>query len=609
MDLRLDSLNTNTAGRCAPRKVLPVAAMLACLFVGACGTQQSIPEVKEFFELKPTEIESRAILNDISRIPENPNLANVLPDRYRQPPKRLKVEDGVKLFYFTRHHAAGDLSYKNDKNKLLEKEMHGMAGALRDLGFKVSSNPTTNQLIIHCKDDAECDQVLKYLEHADVPPIQVHIDCLILERFGDVTKDWETTLLIENFLGERITLGADKYPGAAFPGASLRESRRSEFGLDFGYWINKKISGHQVRTVVDMLESRGYLKILLNPTLETVNGKSASVTIRDHAPIERTVTAKGSGNNPTITYTLTDYQWVADTLKVTPFVYSDGTIGLQTSIVIGSKSKPEGVVQTSIITERSIDVQENRIMPGKSLIIGGMRKSENRSVVRGVPLLKDIPILGIFFSSKDFEEKATEIVFILTPSISSGSIPYSQTVEMIQQKYDTPEYDTTLDEVVSDPLGTGLYTEMVETQVSEARSGQIRAQMEAEQARRQAEEQKQEVERARLEVRRLEGVVKKTREQIEQARQELQKLQLQTGQDQQRREEYKRHIAEAEQKLQAALQSAQQALERVEQSQREVQAAEQKAQAMEQEAAAARQRLDDLRAREQEGETHPPQTP
>ena len=181
--------------------------------------------------------------------------------------------------------------------------------------------------------------------------------------------------------------------------------------------------------MVDMLISKGYLKILLNPTLETVNGQEAKVTIRDYAPIEKIVTKEGV--DP---YSLTEYQWVEDTLEVTPSVFADGSIGLKTSIKIGSKSKPEGVVQTSIITERSIDVAENRIKPGQSLVIGGMRKSEKRSVVRGVPFLKDIPILGVLFSSKDFEEKATEIIFILTPSISSGGVEHAKVVEQIRKK-------------------------------------------------------------------------------------------------------------------------------------------------------------------------------
>ena len=447
----------------------------------------------DFFEKKTTELESKAVIRDISRVRENPNVGNPIPSEYLAEPARLTVEDGVKLFYFTKFQSVGDLTFSN-KDKNLEKRIHGYAGTIRDLGFKVSTNPSTNQLIVHCADDAECDQVLAYLKQTDVPPIQVHIDCLILERFGDVTKDWETTLLVENFLGEEITLGEGKFPNPAFPGAALRESRRREFGLDFGYWMNQGVPGHQVRAVVDMLESRGYLKILLNPTLDTVNGKRATVKIVDTAPIEKVVTERGS-----VTYTVTDYKDVSDTLSIVPFVYADGSIGLQTDIRIGSKSKPEGVVQTPIITERSINVGENRIEPGKSLVIGGMRKAENRSVVRGIPFFKDLPIIGILFSSKDYEENATEIVFVLTPSVSPGSVPYQEMADMIRKKFETPEHKSDLDTIMTDPLGSDAYSQVVSKEADQAETEIVRLQVEAAEARRQAQAEQLRAEKALLE--------------------------------------------------------------------------------------------------------------
>ena len=453
--------------------------------LGGCG---------DLFEKKSTEVESKAVIRDISRVRENPHVGNPLPQVYLDGPKRLRVDDGVKLFYFTKYMPVGDLNFRNDKDKNLEKRINGYGGTIRDLGFKVSSNPSTNQLIIHCADDAECDQVLVYLAKTDVPPIQVHIDCLILERFGDVTKDWETTLLIENLFGQEITLGESKYPNPVFPGAALRESRRGEFGLDFGYWLNQGIPGHQVRMVVDMLESRGYLKILMNPTLETVNGKMARVQIKDRAPIEKTVTERDG--DP---YSVTDYKDVSDTLMVTPYVYADGSIGLKTNIVIGSKSKPEGVVQTSIITERLIDVEENRIEPGKSLVIGGMRKAENRSVVRGVPFLKDLPLIGILFSSKDFEENATEIVFILTPSISSGGVDYREMADMVREKFESSSGVSDWDELVTDPMGTKAYSDLIGKEAEMAEAEKVRLQVQTAEVNRQAQGERLRAQEAALE--------------------------------------------------------------------------------------------------------------
>lgn len=494
--------------------MVPEKTRIKIQSVGVCLLLAALAGCGEFFEKKTAELESKEVIQDISRVRENPNIGNPLPAVYVETPRRLHVEDGVKLFYFTKYLPAGDLSFVS-KDKNIQSQIHGFAGTIRDLGFKVSTNPSTNQLIIHCASDEEADQVLAYLAKTDVPPIQVHIDCMILERFGDVTKDWETTLLIENFLGEGITLGEGKYPNPAFPGAALRESRRSEFGLDFGYWMNEGVPGHQVRLIVDVLESRGFLKILMNPTLETVNARTAQVQIMDRVPIEKIVTERGN-----ISYTVTDYQPIYDTLNVTPHVYSDGSIGLKTKIVIGSKSKPEGVAQTSIITERSIDVGENRIYPGKSLVIGGMRKAENRSVIRGVPFLKDLPIIGILFSSKDYEENATEIVFILTPTISSGGIDYGQMSDMIRKKFGSPENKPDMDQLVTDPLGTRAYSEMVEKKADQAESEMIRLQIEAADAKRQALAEQLRGEKAMIEAKASRARAQEAEAQIEKAQAE-----------------------------------------------------------------------------------------
>ncbi len=407
---------------------LCLGTLIVMLLVNGCG---------DFFSRTPAELQTQAILDELREIKENPNVTNPLPEMYRSPSKRIKVKDGVKLFYFTKNHTVDKLS------GLITEQ----------LSHKVNISSPTNQLIIDCPNDEEADKVLEFLSMVDVPPIQVNIDCLILERFADVTMDWETTILLENLFGERITLGGKTDESGellpAFPGASLRESKRGEFGLDISYWKNQGVEGHQVRAIIDILVSRGYLKILMNPTLETINGQKAKIVSRENVPLEKILL----GPEVLQPYSLTEYQWVEDVLEVTPYVYADGSIGLSTKVQIGSKSKPEGVVQVSIVTERTIEIAENRIKPGQSLMIGGIRKTEERTVIRGVPFLKDVPILGILFSSKDFEERGTEVIFILTPSISSGSVEYAEMMEDVKQKRARPEYEPGLEDVLTDPFG------------------------------------------------------------------------------------------------------------------------------------------------------------
>lgn len=577
---------TNTgANSTKRRRRVPsaAAATLLMLAVAGCG---------DFFSRKPTEAESMDVLRELRQVRESPEVGNPLPDLYRQPPARVEIKDGVKVFYFTRHHPPAYL-----------------AMLLRDqLGIAANPNESTNQIVAFAKDNAQADQVIAYLDMVDVPPVQINIDCLILERFGDITMDWESSILIENFLGEGLTLGEElgtffqsesggnvnvvqdgvartlpksNFPGVqnwgelqtgalidlepAFPGASLREAERAKFGLDFGYWMDQNVPGHQVRAIVDMLVSRGYLKILLNPTLETVNGRQATVTIRDYTPIEKVQTGQGGASDA---YNITEYVWVEDTLTVTPMVYSDGSVGLTTSIRIGSRSKPEGVIQRSIITERSILVEENRIKPGESLVIGGMRKSEKRSVIRGIPFFKDLPIIGILFSSKDFEEKGTEIIFILTPSISSGGREHSEVVQDIRIKFADPEYKFRIEDMLSDPFGGGAYTSMMERQVTETEIARIQAEAQAEKAQETLLQQQQKAAKARQEAQTLQKQADELKAQAQQALENARQaeeaakaLQQETQSTQQQAQEAAEQAQQAKNQADKAVQQAQQAVE------------------------------------------------
>ncbi|HUW19493.1 MAG TPA: hypothetical protein VMW16_09335 [Sedimentisphaerales bacterium] len=513
-------------------------------FLTGCG---------DFFAAKPTELQTQLILNELRQIKENPNIGNPLPELYRQPAERIEVSDGVKLFYFCKNHPAEKLAELINAQfskffKAAAAPQNPQANDYPRPTYTVSPNSAANQLIIHCPNNQEADKVLEFLNKVDVPPIQVNVDCLIVERFADVTMDWETTIKVENLLGEKITLGGKSQlveapDGSlqevllpAFPGASLRESKRATFGLDLGYWKNQGIPGHEFRAVVDLLISRGYLKILMNPTIETVNGKKGAIRLRDNVPLQKIVEKPGF-DEP---FNLTEYQWVEDSLEVTPYVYADGSIGLTTKIQLGSKSKPEGVVQTSIITERTIDVAENRIKPGDSLVIGGMRKSEERGVIRGVPFLKDLPVLGILFSSKDYEEKATEVIFVLTPSISSGGVEYSKMINKMKQKHAKPEYQTGLQQTLTDPFGAAAYTNLMEQQAARAEFERLKAEIEKVEALQEMDQIKEKLietaeqvlsektraAQAQSEARKAQEEAEKAKEQAEKAKKEAEEAKM-----------------------------------------------------------------------------------
>jgi len=475
-----------------------IVAVLVTLSVGGCG---------DYINSNNAGIEAARIIKKLRKVELAPEPNVPLPYFFTASPKILEQTVGgnleYKLFYFGQHHTSAEL--QGIVNTQFASQLFDAKGkSTRKPDYNVSSNPATNQLIVRCPAREDTESVLDFLREVDVPPIQVKISCLISEIYADKTLDWETTLAIQDLLGEGIqampagqrfgdaiqTLLTEPETPAAFPGGSMRELGRSKMGLEIGYLSH---SGNFL-AMVDTLESEGYLKILMNPTLEVINGKQAKVMSSQMVPLQETYLHSAQSD---FFSTRTEYEDVVDSLTITPHVFADGYIGLETSILLGSKLTPEGIKQVPIITKKEIEVKENRIRPGESLIIGGLRKVERRDVFRGIPGLKDIPLLGILFSGRDFEERAVETIFILTPTISTGGIPREEMLDDVRRQ----RGESTKDDEDSglDPFGSRARKKEEERILEDAEEARLEAEAEKAVARNATREAEDRIEKAESE--------------------------------------------------------------------------------------------------------------
>jgi hypothetical protein len=467
---------------------------------------------------RATAIEAQNILRELNRVDTVPDPNIPVPDAYKQPPRKVRqIVGGAeewKLFYFCKYHTAEEMkSIIQEQFSSVIFDAKGKSQTLPNFG--ITANPGTNQIIARCPAEADVDAIMEVIEQTDVPPIQVRIDCMVSEVYADLTVDRETSILIQNLFGEEITLGGQEdNDNLAFPGAALRDPARERFGLKIG--VSSGEEGHKFEALVDILVSRGYLKILMNPTLEVVNGQTARIQSKQHVPLQQvTVQSGGFGGTPVLR-TQTEYYDIIDSLDITPHVYADGYIGLQTQAQIAAYLTPEGIKQLPIVTERTITNKDNRIRHGDSLIIGGIRKSEKRDVIRGVPVLKDIPGLNLLFSGRDFEERATEVIFIITPTISTGGKPNADIVEMLREKHSSPMTQG-LHEAVMDPLGIRAREEEQERKLDEALDARQQSQAEETRTRLKAIETTEQIEGLQSELDRAKAEAHEASSKAEQA--------------------------------------------------------------------------------------------
>ncbi len=394
------------------RCFLPILLILVSLSVYGCS------DAEHFFDRTGIDQHSKDLIGQMGNVEAVPDSNEPIDASYTGPPEIVNTSKGTFVFYNARYQPPEQLS------ALLKST----------LGVTVSTNTKVNQCVIKCDSQEDAQLVVEFLAKMDKRPIQVEVDCLVSEVYADLTLDYETTMAIDDLFGTGdgtirkvgdVLADAIKITGT-LPGASNRDVSRANMGMDIGL---SSASG-SFNAMIDLLISRGYMQVVMRPRLKVVNGQTAKIQTSDSTPITKTVTT-----NNVDPYDITEYADVTDSLEITPTVYSDGSIGLQTKVVLGSTSTPQGVSQKTIITTREIDVAENLITPGSSLVIGGLRKTEKVGITRGVPFLMDIPFLGVLFSSKDYETSAKEILFILTPTIANMGEDHQKVIQMIRRKH------------------------------------------------------------------------------------------------------------------------------------------------------------------------------
>jgi type III secretion protein C len=111
-------------------------------------------------------------------------------------------------------------------------------------------------------------------------------------------------------------------------------------------------------------------------------------------------------------------------LRVTPHIIKeDDTRQIKLAIQIEDGSFPDmddEVVDNIPIVQNSIINTQAVVGEKESLLIGGYLRDEKSTRNRQIPCLGDIPLLGWLFKSKTDNDKNSERLFMITPTI----VPY-----------------------------------------------------------------------------------------------------------------------------------------------------------------------------------------
>lgn len=192
----------------------------------------------------------------------------------------------------------------------------------------------------------------------------------------------------------------------------------------------------QVAGMLQAMEQVGLVHTLAEPNLTAVSGESAKFLAGGEFPVP---VARDLQGNITV-----DYKDFGVGLAFTPVVLSAGRISLQISTEVSeltntgaftesagtTTSNTNGTTTTTSapgLTLPALAVRRTEttveLPSGGSIAIGGLIQQQTKQNLSGLPGIKDLPVLGALFRSRDFQSNETELVVMVTAYLVNPVAP------------------------------------------------------------------------------------------------------------------------------------------------------------------------------------------
>jgi type II secretory pathway component HofQ len=299
-------------------------------------------------------------------------------------------------------------------NNAKADEMKNAIASLLSIRGKITVVERNNALIIYDTDN-NIAQIRKTIRELDVETDQVSISCKIIEVSSGALADLAIGWGYFSQLGG-TNVSATHAPGMSVPGQIDR--------LTFGVLSQDKLASS-----LSLLFQNNKAEVVAQPQITTLDNKEASIFLGSQVPI-LTMTpsaAAGAGNGQFVTTLPTVTMVDAGTnLIVTPHVTGEKRIML---VINATKSSYTltGTGMNPIINRQSASTNVV-VSDGETVVIAGLTSDEDRKLEEGIPILKDIPLLGnLFKHTKKTVDKSDLMVFvtphIINKKIESVSVP------------------------------------------------------------------------------------------------------------------------------------------------------------------------------------------
>jgi general secretion pathway protein D len=281
-----------------------------------------------------------------------------------------------------------------------------------------------NKVVVRTADAAALEQIRELVRTLDVPTALVLLEVRVLSvDNSDGFESFFEHQWARSTTAGQMTTGtiAPPAPGALGPGGTGIRSG----DLLFQY-VDSRFAAR-----MQLLERDRRVRSLATPILLTANNEVSRLFVGKEVPINRSFFGGATNQNQNTTTTTTgttsiEFRPVGTTLLMTPSINADRTVSLkivqEQSNVDSSATvlvpSAEGFVPQNVNVVSSQTVSGTIVAKSElAVAFGGLVETGKQDSVEKVPLLGDIPLLGMLFRRDQKLDYRREIVIVVRPFV------------------------------------------------------------------------------------------------------------------------------------------------------------------------------------------------
>ena len=281
--------------------------------------------------------------------------------------------------------------------------------------LKIIADESTNSLVILARTQ-DYKMIETALRNLDVVPLQVLIEASVIE----VTLTDNLRYGVEWFLkhgapgNETAEALFDLDPGSDPDASSALGFLTPMVGPGLSYAF---LGSGSVKVILNALETESKVEVLSSPSLMVLDNQTASIKVVNQVPFTTTQQQSAIGGGVDTSNILQGVELIdaGVELEVTPRVNLGGRITLElVQDVTDVDTSQAQVAGNPAFLKRNVESTVT-VQSGETIVIGGLIRRTNTYSNDGIPVLKDLPVLGTLFSRTIDDDRRTELMVLLTP--------------------------------------------------------------------------------------------------------------------------------------------------------------------------------------------------